>query len=235
MTKHINLWQRASMLAAFFALVVATPALAHQGQNHQPAVQHEQMAAPAEAGATPAGGEVASSPDEVVATMPWPTEAGDGMMMMDHGARPTTFEGRLIRWLGGWHPAVVHFPIALLLTVAFLEFVALVRRRPIYTASNKILLLIGTLGAFAAAPLGWLNAGLPTPDEESALTIHRWLGSAFPFLLALLWWLKPRAEEAATRMPRPVYEIVLGIAVIAVLVQAYFGAEVTHGAGHMAF
>ena len=76
-----------------------------------------------------------------------------------------------------------------------------------------------------------------TPDHwgENTLTIHRWLGSVFPFLMLLLWWLKPKAEEAVQRLPRPAFEIVLVVAVIAVLVQAYFGAEVTHGAGHMAF
>ena len=152
---------------------------------------------------------------------------------MDHDARPTTLEGRLVRWLGGWHPAVIHFPIALLLTAAFLELMALVRRKPIYSASNKMLLAIGAVGAFVAAPLGWMNAGLPTADDEAALTIHRWLGSALPFLMLLLWRLKPQAETSVRRFP--VYEIVLVIAVIAILVQAYFGAEVTHGAGHMAF
>lgn len=228
MKRRLNLTQSMGLLAAILTLAVAAPVCAHQGETHPPAAQEEQAIAPPVDAATPADG-------EVVATMPWPTEVNSGGMMMDHDPRPTTFEGRLVRWLGGWHPAVVHFPIALLLTVAFLEFMALVRRKPIYTASNKLLLAIGVLGAFVAAPLGWLNAGLPAADDEAALTIHRWLGSAVPFLMLLLWWLKPKAEDAARRLPGPVYEIALVIAVMAVLVQSYFGAEVTHGAGHMAF
>jgi len=125
--------------------------------------------------------------------MPWPTAP----IATEHDERPTTFSGRLLRWLGGWHPAAVHFPIALLLTAAFLELMAIVRRKPIYAASNKLLLAIATLGAFVAAPLGWVNAGLPAPDDEASLTLHRWIGAALPFLVLIVWRLAPKAEAAA--------------------------------------
>lgn len=167
--------------------------------------------------------------------MTWPTGDEDGGMMMSHRARPTTFGGRVIAWLGAWHPAVIHFPIALLLTVAFLELAALVRRKPLYNASNKILLAVGVAGAFVAAPLGWADAGLPSAEDGWALTTHRWLGSAIPFLMLLLWYLKKPSEQAAVRPSSRLYEIVLAVAVATVLTQAYLGGEVTHGANHMAF
>ena len=164
-------------------------------------------------------------------TMRWPTAP----IATAHDARPTTFSGRLLRWLGGWHPAAVHFPIALFLTAALLEGMALLRRKPIYTASNKLLLAIATLGAFVAAPLGWVNAGLPAADDETALTLHRWIGTALPFLMLIVWRLKPIAEAAAAARGGPVYAIALSVVAAAILAQAYLGAEVTHGAGHMAF
>lgn len=187
-------------------------------------------AAPATASAT-----TAVSPEDMPVTdMAWPTGDDDGMMM-SHKARPTTFEGRLLAWIGMWHPAAIHFPIALLLTVAFLEGLAAVRRKPIYTASNKILLAVGVAGAFVAAPMGWLNAGLPTPDDSLALTVHRWLGTAMPFLLLALWFLKRPAEQAAARLSSRGYEALLAATVLLILVQAYFGAVITHGAEHMMF
>lgn len=168
--------------------------------------------------------------------MAWPTGDEDsGGMMMSHRARPTTFGGRVIAWLGAWHPAVIHFPIALLLTVAFLELAALVRGKPLYNASNKILLAVGVAGAFVAAPLGWADAGLPSAEDGWALTTHRWLGSAIPFLMLLLWYLKKPAEQAAVKPSSPVYELVLAVSVAVVLTQAYLGGEITHGANHMAF
>ncbi len=218
--------RRIGVLAAALALLALTPAAARAAQAPQ---QHDQMAA---ATSTAHAAPDAAPGDEPVMTMPWPSEAP---MAMEHDQRPTTFEGRLIRWLGGWHPAAVHFPIALFLTVAFLEAMALVRRKPIYTASNKLLLAIAALAAFAAAPLGWLNAGMPGAEDETALTLHRWLGTALPFLLLLVWRLKPKAEDAAAGRSGPLYAIALVAAAMAILAQSYLGAEVTHGAGHMAF
>jgi uncharacterized membrane protein len=215
-------WVRwAGALSLVLALFALTPAIAHQHEPHAQPEQQQTEPAPAN---TAAGG-------EPVMTMPWPTAP----VVTEHDERPTTFSGRLLRWLGGWHPAAVHFPVALFLTVAFLEAMALLRRKPIYTASNKLLLAIATLGAFVAAPLGWINAGLPAADDETALTLHRWVGTALPFLLLVVWRLKPNAEAAAAGRNGPLYAIALSVVAAAILAQAYLGAEVTHGAEHMAF
>lgn len=219
----------AAMLAMAFSVLLLTPqiSVAHRGEEHPP------QAAQTDSSQTePEHDMGAMQPGE----MTWPTaEDTGGMMMMDHDARPTTLSGRIIRWLGVWHPAVIHFPIALLLTVAFLEAMAAIRRKPVYAASNKILLVVATLGAFVAAPLGWVNAGLPAADDESALTLHRWIGTAIPFLILLVWWMKKPAEEAAVRLGGRLYETVLALTVLVILAQSYLGAEVTHGAGHLMF
>ncbi|MES2034701.1 MAG: DUF2231 domain-containing protein [Pseudomonadota bacterium] len=180
----------------------------------------------------PAADSSAAMPDDMPVTeMAWPTEGG---MQMSHD-KPKTFQGRLLAWLGMWHPAVIHFPIALVLTVGLLEAAAALRRQPLYAASNKLLLGIATLGACVAAPLGWASAGMPAADDESALVIHRWLGTALPFAILALWWLKRPAEQAARRLGGRGYEAALALTVLLILVQAYFGAEVTHGAGHFKF
>ena len=95
--------RRLGVLGVMLALFALTPAIAHQHEPHTP---QQQQTEPAPAEAAPG--------DEPVMTMPWPTAP----VMTEHDERPTTFSGRLLRWLGGWHPAAVHFPIALLLTVA---------------------------------------------------------------------------------------------------------------------
>lgn len=217
----------AGVLGLVLAAGLAVSPLSARERETQPAPVTAAAAAPAAAPMSPE--------DMPVTDMAWPTGGDDGGMMMSHKARPTTFEGRLLAWIGMWHPAAIHFPIALLLTVAFLEGLAAVRRKPIYTASNKILLAVGVAGAFVAAPMGWLNAGLPTPDDSFALTVHRWLGTAMPFLLLALWLLKRPAEQAAARLSSRGYEALLAVTVLLILTQSYFGAVITHGAAHMKF
>ena len=213
---------RGGMLALLVALTfTVAPLHAAEPASAPPAAK-----APASAEAS-----APATDDMPVTDMAWPTEGG---MQMSHD-KPKTFEGRLVSWLGMWHPAVIHFPIALVLVVGLLEAAAALRRQPVYAASNKLLLGIATLGAFVAAPLGWMSAGLPAPDDESALVFHRWLGSALPFLILGLWWLKRPAEQAARRLSARGYEAALALTVLLILVQAYLGAEVTHGAGHLKF
>ncbi len=219
----------AGILGLVFSIGIAiTPLSAHEGEAHP--------APPAATTATAAPAPAPMSPQDMPVTdMAWPTGDDDGGMMMSHEAKPTTFEGRLLAWIGMWHPAAIHFPIALLLTVALLEFLAVVRRRPVYAASSRILLAVGAIGAFVAAPMGWLNAGLPTVGDSLDLTIHRWLGTVMPFLLLALWRLKRPVDQAAVRASSRGYEVLLAVTVVLILAQAYFGAVVTHGAEHMRF
>lgn len=216
-----------AMKAGLFVLLVAMTV------SVAPLHAAASVSAPAEAvaAAAVASDSAPASEDMPVTEMAWPTE---GAMQMSHET-PKTLQGRLLAWLGMWHPAVIHFPIALVLTVGFLEAAAALRRQPLYAASNKLLLGIATLGAFAAAPLGWASAGMPAADDESALAIHRWLGTALPVLILALWWLKRPAEQAARRLGGRGYEAALALTVMLILIQAYFGAEVTHGAGHFKF
>ncbi len=136
-------------------------------------------------------------------------------------------------WLaaGKLHPIVVHFPIALLAVAALFEFVRL--RRGVHRPSGPALacLLLGAIGAVAAAILGWSSAQTAgySGSTEWILTTHRWLGvstAIFGVLAAAVAilsrvWADPRLLNG--------YRVAMVFAVILVGVAGHFGGSLVHG------
>lgn len=94
----------------------------------------------------------------------------------------------LLRAGGRLHPVLVHFPIALLISAAAVEFLALVRKKPGFASPTTTMIVLGALAAIAAAGSGWLN-GDHEPHGQAVATLlfrHRWLGVSAAALSTLL-------------------------------------------------
>jgi uncharacterized membrane protein len=85
-----------------------------------------------------------------------------------------TFVQHLTAWLGTFHAASTHFPIALLIVAVFSEVLGWWTRKETWLACTRFLLLIGAASALGTATLGWLNvyAGVSTMYK-----FHQWLGT----------------------------------------------------------
>lgn len=212
------------MIAAVaFVLGVAfagLPALAHQDHDKKKA-QAEQVARQAAiAGrAPPAGSQPAS-------TQPMAHDMSAMDMEADRSAKP--FLERLVQWLGRLHPFLVHFPIAFFPAALFTAIVG--RRRPAFSAPVQFLVVAGGLLVPFAAATGWV-AGMST-DPDPILNVHRWLGVAIGIGGAGLgvWaWRRPWEDRGAG--------MILGLSVmtLAIAVQGFLGAAVTHGMEHLMF
>ncbi|AWN42557.1 DUF2231 domain-containing protein [Methylobacterium durans] len=113
----------------------------------------------------------------------------------------------MIEILPNWHPVVVHFTIALLLTSSALFMSgALLARRPVGSAVTHVArwnLALGVVAAVVALVTGWQAYNTVAHDEPSHanMTIHlRWaLGSAALFLAAAAaaWFDRRRAAGAS--------------------------------------
>ena len=159
--------------------------------------------------------------------MPGMTGDDDGMMMDE---RPTTFTGRLARWLGAMHPFAVHFPIALI-PASWLALLIARRRGHGVDVIRAVIILAG-VAAIGATLLGWLNGGFALADSDPFKLAHRWIGT----LLALvvggigLWaWRRPLSVNS------PAMAWTLGGTTLLLLVQGWLGAVLTHGLDHMSF
>lgn len=208
-------------LLAVLLLVATSPALAHE-KHKKKQQEAAQMVQP---GAQP--GAPAAMPVGATAEHGQMGEMMDGMDMGMDRSKMSFFE-RLLGWLGRLHPLVVHFPIAFF-PAALLTAIA-GRRKPAFAAPVQFLVVAGAIFAPIAAGAGWL-AGMAA-DPEPILTYHRWLGvviGAAGAGLGIWAWKRPWEDRGAGMI------LALTAMTIAIAVQGFLGAGLTHGMDHMMF
>lgn len=219
----------------------ATPAIAHGNEVHgQDAAEITTEAVTGVA--NPEGG--TSMPDHAMPDMhdeqehehagTTEHEAMPGEMVHDHSAHGPnealleTGIGRLLVWLGKFHPAAVHFPIAMLLGAALAELLSLRFENGFFRNAARYSLWLGALGAVGAASLGWLYGGFRVADEESLLTFHRWNGTGIAALALITLWLgEGPIRTQASRLA--LYRTALLVTALLVAVNGYIGGRMVYG------
>lgn len=130
---------------------------------------------------------------------------------------------RSIKYAGKYHLLALHFPIAFLLAAALVQWHGIATGRSGDMA--VVLLWFGTVGAVAAAMLGWMYAydSVYFGDDEKLLLWHRWLGTGTASAATIVALARNRLGPRA---------LGLALAVCAGLVAAaaHFGASLAHGA-----
>ncbi|MCC6677590.1 MAG: PSD1 domain-containing protein [Phycisphaerales bacterium] len=149
-------------------------------------------------------------------------------------AAPTTEQ----MWLfaGKLHPLVVHFPIALLLCAAALEFLRLRRGSNRPGPAGLACIVLGAFSALAAAAMGWsgaITAG-HTGTTAGVLEWHRWLGVATVVFAggALVLAILARVFNGPRLLSA--YRLLLVAAALVVGVTGHFGASLIYGPMYIA-
>lgn len=155
----------------------------------------------------------------------------------DHDADNSdkSLDQRLLIWLGKLHVTVIHFPIAMIIGAFALELLGIGQRRATWRSAARIMLVVGAIGAVVAATLGWFAGGFYLSDRNIILTYHRYLGTSIA--IASLWfaWAGLRRFHPEKGEGKG-FAFLLGVLVIAVVVQAFLGGTFMHGGlRHMNF
>lgn len=227
-----HLWSRGGAfwiaLALAFALLFAgSPALAHKDHKKKQAEAAQVLQQSAQPGATTPTGSKAG-PATVAPSPPVVDHGMMGGMDMDMDRSEMPFFQRLFEWIGRLHPFVVHFPIAFF-PAALLTAIA-GRRRPSFAAPVQFLVVAGGFFAPLAAAAGFI--GGMTADPDPILAYHRWLGVAVGIGgvgLGIWAWRRPWEDRGAGMI------LALTVMTIAIAVQGFLGAAVTHGMDHLMF
>jgi uncharacterized membrane protein/mono/diheme cytochrome c family protein len=134
----------------------------------------------------------------------------------------------LWQFLGRLHPMVVHFPIALLLFGAVLEFATIGKFQSKLRPGINLMVMAGAVSVLIAAVFGLLLANNEAVAGE-LLDLHRWLGiGSAIFSLGVLYFLNQVGKKNQTGKIRA-YRTVLFITAFGVGFSGHFGASLTHG------
>ncbi|MFT7462879.1 MAG: putative membrane protein [Pseudohongiellaceae bacterium] len=133
------------------------------------------------------------------------------------------------------HPALVHFPIGLLVLAAVLDLTAALFGRKTRSPAARACLLWGTLGAAAAAGSGWIYADLEPPSRllEETLRNHRWVGIAALSTAALSWLLYLMSRGGERSGPRRLSRVVLFACLVLVSLGGHLGGDMVYGEAYL--
>ena len=81
---------------------------------------------------------------------------------------------RVLKWLGSFHMASTHFPIALLMAAALAELLAMTSKREVWLTVTRFLLVTGAMAAVQTAAFGWFYH---YSGVSKVYDFHKWLGS----------------------------------------------------------
>ena len=98
----------------------------------------------------------------------------------------------LLRLLGRLHPAIVHFPIALLVVAAALEAWQVLRRKPSLAPATPVCVFLGAMSPALASLFGWF---LAEGEDTELLSLHKWVGLATTGLAVVAALLVRKAER----------------------------------------
>jgi len=180
--------------------------------------------------------EAASDPDHAV--HPQDHDTVEQEQEHDHTSHAQGSEisgvSRLGRWLGKFHPVVVHFPIAMLIAAAVAELLKSLLGVAWLSNAARYSVLVGAAVAIVAASLGWLNAAFAgyTGDLAWTLEVHRWLGTTVAVWSIIIAIFSELSVRSSGRKYRGWYLATLVVGAALVGVTGHFGGTLIFGIGY---
>jgi uncharacterized membrane protein len=129
-------------------------------------------------------------------------------------------------FFGRFHPATVHFPIAMLSIAALMEFLQIIRKKPGLHAATFTLTVVAAVSAIVATLMGLANAAGRKPNDT--LEAHRWAGIATVVVAMIALFLVNRARATEGRKVQ-VARGSLFLSMILVSITGHWGGVLVYG------
>ncbi len=132
---------------------------------------------------------------------------------------------------GRFHPFFVHFPVALIVTAAITEAIAVARRDERLGDAARVMITAAAWLAVPAAVAGFARAGsvVIEPELQTTFVVHRIAGIATPVLAFLAAGLVAGVRKSGQVWELFLYRAVLALAAVSATIAGHHGAELVYG------
>ncbi|MDP1835950.1 MAG: hypothetical protein Q8K75_08495 [Chlamydiales bacterium] len=148
--------------------------------------------------------------------------------LLAHGSQQhnlSTLE-QWIRWSGHLHPALVHYPIALIIFALLAQAIYIWKKDSFYQSAADFMLLSAAFLMIPTLLTGWAFSGRIGGSLTPYLTLHVAFAISATVVLAIALFLRYKGSHIA-------YLIALIVLAILITLTAFQGGEMVHGPGHM--
>jgi uncharacterized membrane protein len=151
--------------------------------------------------------------------------------------RERSFGGRLLHFVGRFHPASTHFPVALMIVAVLAEGLAWWTRREVWLHTVRFLVILAAAGAVATAVLGWINASFTSYAGKNAVLLdwHRWVGTGTAVWALICAGLILLSDGREGTDDRQRFRGALILGALLVGVSGFLGSSLTMGLDHLAW
>ncbi len=139
-------------------------------------------------------------------------------------------------WLdlvGALHPALVHFPLALVIVATIVEAARIIGRREGVSSFAVTAVRFGAVFAVCAAVSGWFDAEATGAADTVGLFFHRWVGIAVAGMLLALALASCLATRDGSGAARRWWRSGLVACAVGATVTGSLGGDMVHGEGHI--
>jgi uncharacterized membrane protein len=139
--------------------------------------------------------------------------------------------------LGRLHPAIVHFPLAWLVGLALVDFIAFVLGRTSWSAFGFPILGVTVLGLLAAAGTGLLRASYMflDPGDHAVMVKHRALNFVVAGLCLVALGVRWQRRQQMLGPWRVAYLVMIFAATALVLISGSLGGRLVYGPDYLPF
>lgn len=140
----------------------------------------------------------------------------------------------LVKFLGRFHPIMVHFPIAFILGAFLLEVLGSLNGSSSLAFVSRVLLLMGVLGAVIAIALGF--AAIAEYGGDSLVQDHKWVALASFLTMVFATSIREAVERRYLSESWLLgYRFFLLLTTLLIAWAGYLGGEMVHGVGHLSW